>query len=367
MLCVAWLGPRIRPQSVSSLRGQLIRAREQIDRDKFSQILTSGLVLHPREPELTLAAATEALQYKDPKTLTWLNRSMLLAPGWPRTHEIAYLWLWQSGFGRQALLELKQAAAGDLWVAMPHLCKLGAVEAAWVLDVAPEHHGREHFLNEVSACLGNAPTSQAFDDAVLNEFPGSLHPLVHQAQRLLADQQGDESLMVIERIRRAHPEWQPGLALRLNTLLTLERYREVLDEIQRAMPTVSEDQQLALLEFKARTQARIGAPDLVEDTLKDIRRRSTDTKRLAHSYAFEGSIRVEMRQPGAAAAAYQEAFRISNDVRHLWDVGRLAQQLGDRPLALWAYITLCQRDPRSGGCKARDSLMVKSVAAPKSR
>jgi len=359
MLGIAYLGASIRPQSLSMIQGQLRDARERSDRTQFAKTLRFGLTLHPREPTLVLVAAAESLAHQDPKTLVWLNHAMTIAPGWARSHELAYLWLWQTGSGRQALLELKAAAELDSTLAANHACKLGAAEMLWAFDVAPHNDEREKFLDQVSACLSRAETSQAFDELVLQEFPSCLQPLIHTAQRVLADGRGDESLAVLERARRAHPEWQYGIIYRQNTLFALQRFSEVLDEISRALPSLDVARQILLLDIKARALSRMGAEeDLIQNVLIDIRRRSsTDAKHLANSYLLEGSIHMEHGEPGQALAAYREAYRINDDMVALRAVAHVAEGLDDRRQALWAYITLCQREPGSDSCDRRDALL----------
>jgi len=358
MLGVAYFGASIREYSLATFEGRLRVARERADRTQFASVLKAGLSLHPREPTLVLAAAAESLVHKDPGTLRWLNRAMQLAPGWARSHELAYLWLWQSGLGEQALLELRTTAELDWRLALEHVCRLGAVEARWALDVVPLGEGRQEFLERVSACISHSEASQVFDDVVLQEFPGALAPLIHQAQRFAADGRGEESLLTIDRARRAHPEWLYGIIARLDTLLGLERFQDVLDEVQSELPRQKEAQQIALLERKARALNRMDQPEMVQSVLADIRRRSSEnSQRLASSYLLEAALHKERREFGQALSAYREAYRISSDVKTLRAVGLLAESLGERSQALWAYVTLCQRVPGGDDCERRNALL----------
>jgi len=201
---------------------------------------------------------------------------------------------------------------------------------------------------------------------VLQEFPTCLNPLLHSAQRALSEHRGDESLAIIERARRAHPQWREGLIRRLHVLLTLERFQQVLAEVQQQFARADEVGQVALLEVKARALSRAGASlELVDDVLSDIRRRaSTNSERLTRSYMLEGALHIERGEAGQALAAYREAYRAGNGSDALWYVARIAESLGDRAQALWAYVSLCQR-ASAESCEKRDALLRVSGEQPR--
>ena len=352
------LGPRLTRHSVPALTADLRKSLMLSDRAGFRRKLAGALALHPSEPVLTLMAASEGLAYKDPKTLIWLNRAMQLAPGWSRPHELAFRWLWQHGEGRQALLELKAAAAIDPASIADTACRLGEVDAEWALTVAPDNERRTKYLERLASCISHDPQSAIFDAAVLRELPNSAYPLWHEASRRFSDGEVDEALQIIERLRRTHPEFELAVIVRYEMLMKAGRLREVVSEIDTAMVGLSDQKQVDLLRIKAMALASAGSMELAREALNELRRRSTtNPERLAQSYALEGQIHLGLKEPGSALAAYREAYRINPDTNTLRTIANIAESLGDRAQALWAYVNLCQLEPLGGGCERRNALL----------
>ena len=362
---VGLLGPRLSRQSVPALTAELRKSLNLGDRSTFKRKLATALALHPSEPVLTLMAASESLAHKDPKTLAWLNRSMQLAPGWARPHELAFRWLWQHGEGRQALLELKAAASIDPASIADAACRLGQVDAEGALLAAPDNERRVTYLERLASCVTNEPQSSIVDAAVLREVPNSVHPLWHEANRRFQDGEIDEALELVDRMRRTHPEFQHAAVIRFDMLLKAGRLREVVNEIDTAMVGLAELKQTELLRIKALALASAGSMELAREALGELRRRSTtNPERLALSYVLEGQIYLDLKETGAALGAYREAYRINPDTSTLRTIASIAESLGDRAQALWAYINLCQREPLGGGCERRNALL--SASGPNS-
>lgn len=355
---LVWLGPRLERQSVPALSQQLRSALASSDRAKFRGLAIDALQLHPSEPVLTLLVATESQRHNDPKTPAWLNRSMMLAPKWARPHQMAFRWLWQQGSGEQALLELKLAAAVNMQVALQDICRLGRVDASWALAAIPRGEQRRRLMESTSLCLSGSPTSQAFNSAVLREFPEALHPLLQEGNRLASEGQTDQALALLERAQRAHPrDYRPSL-LRFRALLNAGRLHEVLDAIDATLLPLSEDERAPVLEVKAFALARAGSPEFALQTVQSVRQLArTNPDKLAESYALEGRVRLELGQPGSALSAYREAYRVNEDPSYLERVAKLAESLGDHAQALWAYVQLCERDPRGTACERRRALL----------
>ena len=76
------------------------------------------------------------------------------------------------------------------------------------------------------------------------------------------------------------------------------------------------------------------------------------------------SATLDIKPTGAALGAYREAYRINPDTSTLRTIASIAESLGDRAQALWAYINLCQREPLGGGCERRNALL--SASGPNS-
>ncbi|MET0384483.1 MAG: hypothetical protein ABW321_00925 [Polyangiales bacterium] len=361
VVCFALLvafGPRLHAESVPVLQAQLRKALNAGDRDGFRQQLRAALELHASEPVVMLLAASESAAHDDPKTFGWLNRAMQLAPGWARPHQLAFRWLWQRGQGRQALIELKAAAAIDPNLTASDACRLGRVDASWALAAAPENAQRRAYFDLASSCIHPTSESEAFDDALLREYPGHRVALTHEAQRLVQSDQAEASLEVLERLRRLHPDYQPATVMKLETLLALGRTQELIDETDRTLAQLDPAHQIKVLGIKAFALARAGTPELALDALADIRRRSSaDPEQLADSFELEGRLRWERHEVGEALSAFRQAYKINNDTKYLYEIATAAERIGDRAQALWAYINLCQRAPLGGGCERRNELL----------
>lgn len=365
LLSFVLLAPRVQAETVPALQARLSSALAQQNRPQFRQQLRAALYAHPAEPVLVLLAATESLTHRDPKTFAWLNRAMQLAPGWALPHQLAFRWLWQRGLGRQALLELKTAASIDSHAAEADACRLGKVDADWVLAVVPDNHLRRDFFGQVGNCMAVAETSEAFDRAFLREYPEETSALIRSVHRLLREGEPDAALAIVERLRQRYPARPDILALTIATFYTTRRDQDLFDEVDRDLPRLDLPGQIDALGKKAMVLGRLDNHEGVQEMLSEIRRRSsTNAGYLASSYELEGNIHFAHGELGKSLVAYREAYRISEDTRYLLNIGGLAERLGDRPQALWAYINLCQREPLGSGCERRNALL--SVRRPNS-
>lgn len=355
---LVWIGPRLASDSVSTLTSQLRATMASSDRAKFRAEAQRALKLHPSEPVLSLLVASESLAHRDPKTFAWLNRSMQLAPQWARPHHLAFRWLWQRGQGRQALLELRHAAAIDLDMVIEDVCRLGNVDAAWALEAAPTNEKRRAYLERAAMCINADKNSRVFDAAVLREYPDSLFPLMHEAGRLQREDRTEEALALLERAQESHPNDRRPTVERFRTLLAAGRLQELFSEIDTAIDELDLSYRGALLELKAYALARASSSELALQAVADLRRLAgTDPSALSGSYKLEAQIHLELKEPGQALAAYREAYRINEDTSILVQVASVAESLGDRAQALWAYVKLCEREPRGGGCERRNALL----------
>lgn len=355
---LAWLGPRIVHEALPVLTREMRQSLASSERATFRRQALHALELHPSEPTLTLLVGSEALAQHDPKTLAWLNRSMHLAPKWARPHQLAFRWLWITGQGRQALLELKLAAAIDLDIVLEDACRLGRVDADWALAVAPDNALRRAYMERVGLCIGDSKSSEEFDRAVLKEYPTALFPLMQEAARLRAAEEYDEALGLLERAQAAHRDDHRPTVQRFWTLLAAGRLRELLVDIDAAAQAIDLKHRADLLEVKAYALAKAGSPELAIQCVEEIRRLAgTDPQLLAQSYRLQGQVHLALKSPGQALAAYREAYRINEDTNSLVQVANIAESVGDRAQALWAYVKLCEREPRGGGCERRNALL----------
>jgi hypothetical protein len=83
----------------------------------------------------------------------------------------------------------------------------------------------------------------------------------------------------------------------------------------------------------------------------------TDADKLADSYALEGDIDLRLHNAASAMGAFEEAYRINFAATHLMTAAGIAEALGDRAHAIWAYGELCDHDPAGDACKKRNLLL----------
>jgi tetratricopeptide (TPR) repeat protein len=303
-------------------------------------------------------AADEALARHDHLAGAWVNRSMQLAPGWARPHHLAFRWLWQNGQGAQALGELRAAGEIDLNAAMDDVCRLGRVDVDWVLRAMPQNDKRAQYLEVAANCLTGTRAGAQLDLMILQETPNAPRSLERVAGALASGGDIPEALYVLDRLQRTHPEYQAALPLRLQILLNAGRLQEVVATDEKAIARLHAPLQVRALGSQAQALARSGAEEHALEMVAKVRRVGmSDAVHLAASYELEGQIRLLLKQPGEALGAYREAYRINAEPRFLRVVANIAESLGDRAQALWAYINLCQREPHGGGCERRDALL----------
>lgn len=358
------LAPRLTEQSIQALDGRLRASFQQRDRAKFRQTLERAVRVHPAEPIFAVIAATEALALGDASAPRWINRAMQLAPRWGAPHVLAYQMLWAHGLRDQALLELRKAAEGDADRTLTgvHVCRLAKQSGEYILRAAPvgSRARRRAFLESALGCAGvEYASSKAIEAALLQEFPESPIAYERKAYRLALDGEVDQSLDVLARLLARHPEFESARISRAEVLLRSNRLAETIAQVEVDLPRLPEHQRPSLIRRQVLALARLGDRAGMERALQAYRRLTSGTvDGLAESYAFEGYVQLELRQTGAALAAFREAYRINQDLKHLKAVAQLAGQLGDRPQQLWAYLTLCEREPLDPqNCAQRDRLL----------
>jgi tetratricopeptide (TPR) repeat protein len=353
------LGPTLPKRTVAALDKSLQRAMTAKDRAAFHRELTLAVTLHPAEPIFALLSAAEDIQQHDGRAGRWLNRAMQLAPGWSAPHALAFKGLWQAGQYDQALLELRRAVEIDPYADPDDVCRLARADPRFVLVAAPQNAKRRAFLEAAGNCVGwEEPSSHPLDAALLHEYPDSIAALERSVWRDMTAHHTDQALMTLDALQRSHPEHRRSLAIRLQVELADGRLSQVVDEADKILPKLNEQEQSQVLSTKAIALARAGAGEQAEQAVAQVRRlASSDADRLSDSFALEGRVHLELREPGSALTSFREAFRIKEDSSYLRSIAQLAEGLGDRPQALWAYMNLCQREPNSDACTRRNELL----------
>jgi tetratricopeptide (TPR) repeat protein len=203
------------------------------------------------------------------------------------------------------------------------------------------------------------PSAERLDDALLKEFPDSAVAQDRTAQRLALRGEVDESLAAFDRLLRQRPEYDPARFSRALVLERAGRFEELIAFAEREIPRVSDTRRPALLEVLGHAYARLGDTAGVSRIVGSHRRLVAGTARgLAESYALEGQLELELDHPGAAFAAFREAYRINKGTPYLVTIAQIAQRLGDHRQQLWAYTRLCEENPTNARfCSERSRLI----------
>jgi tetratricopeptide (TPR) repeat protein len=359
LFALVLLGPTLPRRQVAALERSLRRAMTAKDRAGFSRELTLAVTLHPAEPIFALLSAAENIQQHDARAGRWLNRAMQLAPGWSAPHALAFKGLWQAGQYNQALLELRRALEIDPYADPDDVCRLARADPRFVRMAAPNNAKRRAFLEAAGNCVWwNDPASHPLDVTLLREYPDSIAALERNAWRDMAAHHTEEALATLDTLQRLHPEHRRSLIMRLQVELADGRFSQIVDEADAILPTLNEQEQSQVLSTKAMALARAGAGEQAEQAVAQVRRlASSDADRLSDSFALEARVHLELREPGSALTAFREAYRIKEEDNLLRSIAQLAEGLGDRPQALWAYMKLCQREPSGDACTKRNELL----------
>jgi hypothetical protein len=359
VIVIATLGPSLEEHSVSELHARLLEQMNGPDRTPFRRTLARSLQLHPAEPVFVVVAATAALRDGDRSAARWINRAMQVAPNWGAPHILAFQWLWALGRQNQALLELKRAAEIDPRPWGQQICQVTRHPGDLALRAAPTVGRRRDYLEIAAQCVPvEHPSAEAIDDALMKEFPERSLAYMREVARLAAQGDVDESLAMISRLLKEMPAEPRFRISRAYILLQANRLPEMLAYAERDLPLLADEQKRSLLPLQASAYAQLRDRDGVRRVIGDYRRLTAGSAEgLAESYALEGRMNQVMNQPGSALAAFREAYSINPNTQYLAEVATLADRLGDRPQRIWAYMTLCEREPRGKFCATRDQLL----------
>jgi hypothetical protein len=361
-VAVASLAPDLDRSSVASLGADMRASLAEHRRPRFREALERAVSLHPSEPLFPVLAATEALTHGDPAAPRWLNRAMTVAPNWGAPHVLAFRWLWQRGLRSQALLELRAAAEADpnpALIGQP-LCMVTQLSGEHALAVAPRGAARRAVLEMAAGCVpADHASAGAIDAVLLAEFPDNALAQERTAVRLSREGRLYEALTMFADLLKRHPDYDSARVQRADVLRRAERFQELVEQVERDLLVAQEDTKPELLSAQALAFARLGDTTGVERAVAAYRRlRSGSAAGLAESFALDGQLQMLLGNLGHALAAFREAYRINNDVTHVAAVAHIARRMGNRPQAIWAYMQLCEREPRgTTHCAERDRLL----------
>jgi len=361
-----WLGPGVQRYSRDDIAASLNERIDAKNRGPFRALLDRAVRLHPSEPVFAVLAAHEALVQGDRRAPRWINRAMLLAPGWAAPHVQAFQWLWRSGRRPQALLEMRAAAEISPTVVRAYVCDVAAAGSQPVLKAAPRVRAeRIEFLELAARCVApESAVSKAIDAVLRRDAPRSAAVRERDALRLSIDGKLDEALAELDAALRLDPLRERARVLRVQMLLQHQRHAEaarVAIELARSMPPQTAAQLWAL---RARALSALHDQNGWKSALDAVRRLvSDDIDRLADTYALEADLYRQNGQLASAMRSYKQAYGIKEDSKYLVSYAGLCMALGDKRAALWAFMRLCELASGTGQhCDTRDSLLEETRA-----
>lgn len=346
------------------LRAQASTDAASRDRRAFAALLQRASLAHPSEPMLPILGAHEALTAGDPRAGRFINRAMLLAPGWAAPHVQAAQWLWNRGLRRQALIELRSAADLDLVATNSIICQMARAEPQAIVAAAPTSSVRTYFLERVVRCLPQAsPEARALDRELMRSAPDFETPHLREAQRLLTEQKPVEAAAAARAALAIEPASTLGVDLLAQALASAGRVEQAVLALEKGRNAGADP--AVLFERKARIVTAAGDAAAMREALLALRGWiGADATRLHYAYQLEAELEEKLGNLGAALHANEEAYRIAGLPDALLGVARISEQLGNLRRAEQAYRTVC--DLKSGphsqaGCSHLERLRSASV------
>lgn len=362
LLAVATLGWRIDRDGADALQERLIQLAG--DERAFRATLLEAVRLHPAEPVFPLLAGAQAVRSDDERAISWLNRAMVLAPGWASPHVESARFLAQRGRVTQAFLELREADERQPGSGAGLACTLLERRPASVtelLRIAGEGNDAAARLEQVARCLPLDHDAAVAIDARLIEH-GSSSAHVREARRRVESGDPQGALAILEPVR-SEPDLDVQLA-HANALLALEDHARALRVLEQAESlTERPDRVLAL---RARAEAAAGDAEAMRATMERVRSRARGRARpLAAAWITQARLEQHLGNDGAALAAFQRAHSLDPDSQGLAGVAQLAERTGDLGRALRAYGELCRgAGEGSPHCVARERIERRLAESP---
>lgn len=352
VLLTATLGWRLHQRSVYHLQAELIEALRAGDAERFESALRTAVRTHPSEPTFMLLGGAEAGHRGDPAALRWLNRAMLLAPGWPGPHEETARYLVRRGHLAQALGEVREAAVRGRRDAVRIVCPfIGRYpdRAPVVIREYQDDALGIDLLDRTGACLDRSSEAGVAIDTLLARRQ-ILGAILRTAWRELGR---GEPLRALNSLRSVRPDDRfehPVLLLRARALTAAGRPADALAFLERAERTEP------VLHAIARAQGAAGDEAAMRATFDELRaRQGGSASRIARVSVQEGHQWRAFGNDFGAMRAYSRAHRLDPESGALIHVARTAERVGDLGRAFGAWAELCQqRGSGSAPCQAQD-------------
>lgn len=337
------LGSRIDAERVTTLQERLLDLAANDRRDEFASTVRDALREHPSEPVLPLIAGYEAALHEDASALRWLNRAMVLAPGWPGPHLLAARALAHRGALPQAWLEVREVErrVSDYFGRTEGCILLEAQGTAGdAIATFVDEPGGRVYLDRLAALCVDAPDSAvlALDEAIgSGDLPG---PRLRAAERAIRAGQPEAALALLDTLPR---ESVRAALCRARALSAMERHEEAVDVLRSARAT-TDAERAEVLEATARTQVASGDAEGMRETVEVLRgAASASPARAGAALVLLGDLERQLGNVGRAMRAFEEANRMYPACEGLARVAEISEALGDLRRAYQAHQELCRR------------------------
>jgi hypothetical protein len=350
---VALVGWRIDATNADRMRTELEARMEEGDHERFAALLESAVRLHPAEPAFALLAGAEAVRRDDPRALPWLNRAMVVAPGWDAPHEQTARWLAGRGRLLQSFLELREAEEmrrGGGGTLACSILRERPGEVEHLVRAARDDEVGVEWMNRVAQCLPDDSPAVVALDAVLSDHD-VLGARVRTARRELGAGDAEAALRTLEPVANEHQD--DVVLLRARAFLANEEPDRAAQALQAALAWTHSD---GVLRARAEAQVAAGEAEGMRETMEAVRGRAAGrASQLAAAWIFQGRLEQRLGNDGRAMQAYERAHRLDPESGALAQTAALAERLGDLGRAHRAYAELCRlAGPTSPHCAARD-------------
>lgn len=350
---LATFGWRIDGSSVPQLRAELEDALRSGHHERFAATLSSAARLHPSEPIFTLLSGAEAVRRGSPEALPWLNRTMVLAPGWDAPHVEAAMLFSRMGRHPQAFAEMRAAEtlrAGSAWrVACDSLLADPSRVDAFLAASRADPTGLI-LLENTARCLPlDSGAGQRIDETLVEH--DVLGSFIRRAQRLMND---GEPAAAYRSLAPVSDSREAGVhEMRARALIAQRLHREAA-EVANVLAG-SDEQSDELLRLRATALAGLEDADAMRRTLEQLRISCAgQTVPLARVWMLQGRLEAGLGNDGRAFQAYERAARLDPSSDGLLAAAQLAERLGRWTFAHQTYARLCLERSHPTACEARD-------------
>jgi tetratricopeptide (TPR) repeat protein len=231
---------------------------------------------------------------------------------------------------------------------------------AAVAKIAPRGPDRPRFYRVLGGCFqSNSATSARIDELILREVPDDPIANQREGRRRLHAGDATAALAHAERALRQSEEREHALLLKAHALSRLGRKQEAIQALREGQRWAGRPGLLLVLE--ADLHAQVGNRHGMETAIGRLKGlASADSELLVQAFALEAQLEERLGSPVSALRAFEESYRVTGDPGALRGIARVAETLGNRGRAAWAYGQLCDMVGEATSCQRRRELLATS-------